>query len=349
MKTTFISTKAITDATRLSMLKMQSKLIDAQKELASGRLADVGQSLGYKAGTTVSLRQEHTRLTTMRDTNGEVSARLDITQASLTNLVAGAQDFISQLIGSRHSDSGPSVIQEQAKNDLKSVIGVLNNSFNGSYLFSGINADVKPIADYYQTPAGSAQTSVANAFLSAFGVAQSAPATVSITPTDMQTFLDGAFANLFDAPAWSADWSSASDQNVRSRVSTYELLESGTNANEEAFRKLVGAYTMVADLGVESLNQGTFQTVVDTAVKMAGEAIQGLAKQQSGLGTVEERVKKANERMSIQIDILSAHIGTLEGVDPYEASTRVSTLMTQIETAYALTARLQKLSLVNYL
>jgi flagellar hook-associated protein 3 FlgL len=70
---------------------------------------------------------------------------------------------------------------------------------------------------------------------------------------------------------------------------------------------------------------------------------------QAKLGMVQGRVTKANERMSLQIDILSAHIGTLEGVDPYEASTRVTALTTQVETAYALTARLQQLSLLNYL
>ena len=53
--------------------------------------------------------------------------------------------------------------------------------------------------------------------------------------------------------------------------------------------------------------------------------------------------------MSIQIDIMTNHIGALEGVDPYEASSRLSALLTQVETAYAMTARIQKLTLLNYL
>ena len=36
-------------------------------------------------------------------------------------------------------------------------------------------------------------------------------------------------------------------------------------------------------------------------------------------------------------------------VDPYEATANVNALLTQIETAYALTARLQNLSLVNFI
>ena len=53
--------------------------------------------------------------------------------------------------------------------------------------------------------------------------------------------------------------------------------------------------------------------------------------------------------MTIQSDIMTNHVDALEGVDPYEASTRLSALMTQIETAYAMTARIQKLTLLNYL
>ena len=46
---------------------------------------------------------------------------------------------------------------------------------------------------------------------------------------------------------------------------------------------------------------------------------------------------------------MTSHIGALEGVDPYEASSRLSTLLTQVETAYAMTARIQQLTLLNYL
>ena len=46
---------------------------------------------------------------------------------------------------------------------------------------------------------------------------------------------------------------------------------------------------------------------------------------------------------------MNEHVTTLEGVDPYEATANVNALLTQIETAYALTARLQNLSLINHI
>jgi flagellar hook-associated protein 3 FlgL len=171
----------------------------------------------------------------------------------------------------------------------------------------------------------------------------------TISAANMENFLDGAFAGLFAGTAWTSNWSAASDQDIRSRISTSELIETSSNANEQAIRKLASAYTMVADVGVEGLGQQTFQTVIDKAVTLATEAIGDLSLVAADLGTAQQRVKNANERMGIEVDIMTKHIGMLEGVDPYEASTRLSQLMTQIETAYAMTARVQKLSLLNYL
>lgn len=349
MKTGFISTSSISAATRQSIIDTQTKLAQAQKEVTTGRHADMGASLGYKVGQTISLRQDHARLTTMIDTNAVVSTRLSTTQAALKAISEDAQLFVGQLIGARNSDTGPAVVQAQAKAALTSFISALNTALDGAHLFAGINADVKPITDYYANPTAPNRQAVADAFFANFATTTSDPAIESITAADMQSFLDGDFADLFEDPAWSTDWSSASSQNVKNRISTSELIETSTNANDIAIRKLAKAFTMVADLGLENLNKSACTAVVDTATRLVGEAVQDMAREQARLGTAQERIATANERMSIQIDIMTTHINLLETVDPYEASTRVATLLTQVETAYAMTARIQNLSLLKYL
>ncbi len=106
---------------------------------------------------------------------------------------------------------------------------------------------------------------------------------------------------------------------------------------------------MVADLGVDKLNQDAYQAVVDKAIAVTGEAIGDITQTRAALGTAQERIQTSNDRMSLQVTIITEHVNLLEGVDPYEASSRVNALLTQVETAYALTARLQRLSLINYL
>jgi flagellar hook-associated protein 3 FlgL len=348
MKTTFTSTSAIAAATRLTMAKLQSQLVDAQKEVSTGRFADVGATLGSKTGQSVSLRQEQARLQGMIDSNGSVATRLDASQTALKSISDNAQSFLNQLVSSRTGNVQHS-LESEAKNGLKGLIGSLNAQINGAYLLAGINADVKPIAEYDQTPAPANKQAVDDAFVATFGFSQSDPQVANISSDDMQSFLDTSFADLFKDPAWKSTWSQASDQNVRSRISNSELIDTSTTANSDPVRKLVSAYTMVSQLGTANLNQGAYQKLVDQATRLTSEAIQGLTTIQADLGSAQQSVTDANSRMTVQRDIITNHVGALEGVDPYEASSRLSALMTQIETAYAMTGRIQKLSLLNYL
>jgi flagellar hook-associated protein 3 FlgL len=349
MDTAFTSTKSLNEGNRLTILKLQKSLVTAQQELSSGRLADAGLTLGGRMGETVSLRQQLARYTTLTETNSFVSTRLDVSSTTLKALGDTAQKFISTMIASRDTEGGATVAQGEARANLTALVDSLNNTVGGEYLFAGINTSAKPVTDYYGSATSANRTAVANAFTTAFGTTQSDPANSGIPATAMQTFLDTTFSALFDDPAWSSDWSSASSTNITSRISPFETVESSANASEQAFRKLAKAYTMVADLGATTLNRDTFGVIADNASRLAGEAIQDLSSIQARLGTSAARVEAANIRMAAQNNIINSQIDNLEKVDPFEASTRVTTLMTQLETAYSLTARVQRLTILNYL
>jgi flagellar hook-associated protein 3 FlgL len=349
MKTSSVSSHALSEAMRRSILDAQTQLLKGQKEASTGRLADVGLELGHRTSQTVTFRTDFARLSGIVDTNGLVASRLDATQSALTGVREAAQDFLDSLAVAHSGAADPGLIRDKAKAVLSSLTGALNTTVNGEYLFAGINTDVRPFENYFATPPSAASQDVATAFQAAFGMAQSSPAASGIAPAGMQTFLDGAFASLFDDPAWTGSWSNASSQNVRSRISPTEMATTGTNVNEPAFRKLAMAFTMVADLGLENLNDETARTVIDTAMSTVGEAIGQLTTTQANLGTAQDQVARSSERMSLQIDILNTQINSLESVDPYEAATRVNSLLTQIETSYALTGRIHALTLLNYL
>lgn len=348
MKTSFISSAAISQAAKLSLQKAEAQLVKAQKEVASGRHADVGLALGNKTGQVVSLRQEYSRLETIIDTNSSVQMQLEASQASLQSLSDMAGEFVSVLVATRGGEQNADNAIALAENDLAAFTDLSNASINGKYLFAGINTDTAPITNYFETPTPANNQAVDNAFLAEFGFDQSNAAVSTITPAAMQSFLDGAFATLFEDPAWS-DWSSASDQNIRSRISTSEIVDTSTSADGPAFRKLAAAYTMVADLGAANMNDDTFETVIDAAIQTAQEAIDGIATAQSNLGLAQQSVTSADERMTVQRDIITEQIGTMEEVDPYEASTTLNNIIQQVELSYAITARINQLSILNYL
>jgi flagellar hook-associated protein 3 FlgL len=106
---------------------------------------------------------------------------------------------------------------------------------------------------------------------------------------------------------------------------------------------------MMSDLGTAGMNKNAFQVVVDKAVSLVSEAVNDLALLQASIGSAQQRVTTATNKLKIQSDLLTQQVTGMEKVDPAEASVRISALQTQIETSLSLTARLQKISLINYL
>ena len=109
------------------------------------------------------------------------------------------------------------------------------------------------------------------------------------------------------------------------------------------------AAASVAAMFDSNVGETARNALLTRTVGLVGEAMADIANLRSQTGIVENRVKNASDRLNMQVNLFEKNILQLEGVDPYEASTRVSSLLTQIETSYALTARIQQLSLVKYL
>jgi len=348
MKTTYISTISLADASR-RQIQTQSSLVQRLSiELSSGRKYDVGLDLGTRTGESVSLRAEFHFLDGIVDTNALTRSRLDVSQAAMGDMLADAQDFLSKLVALRENDSSSDIVKADAVGNLELLTSRLNTQLNGNFVFAGINSDQEPFADY-SDPASANKLAADAAFLTEFGIAQSSPGVSGITPAAMSTYLNGAFDAMFQDPAWGATWSTASSNVLVSRISASETVSSSVSANQQAFRDLAAAYTMMSDLGNENLDPGTWKTVVDKAIEKLGSGIAGVTSQMGKLGNVQEQVKLASDRLKVQTDILNRRINDLENVNLEETSVRLNTALTQLETTYAVTARMQGLSILNYL
>jgi flagellar hook-associated protein 3 FlgL len=347
MATTFISTNAISTTLRNAAMKSQVAVSRATKEATTGRLADVGLTLGALAGRDVVLRAELLDVDKLVDTNGLVAGWLDTAQHRVGELIETAESFQKDLLAARNSANGGNVVAQTAGANLEGLISTLNVAMNGQFLFGGINTGVKPMTDF---AAGSTnKTAIDAAFVATFGFAQNSPLVSSIPAANMQTFIDTTLQTEFDDPAWGANWSSATDQAMRSRISTTQTIDTSVSANDPAFRKLAKAYAMLNDLGTQNLSEATFQTVVDSALATLGDAINDLAGIGARLGTAQEQTSNASKRLAVQADLLTKQITAMEEVDPAEASVRVTTLNNQLEMSLSLTARIQQLSILKYL
>ncbi|MBG0808620.1 flagellar hook-associated family protein [Methylosinus sp. H3A] len=344
------STQSLTNALRRSVLDVQTQLSKAQSEVSTGRIADLGLGLGAAIQQDYSYGFHADDLAALAASNNIVTARLSATDTALGSLASTAQEFLQTLISAQSgAGSDPGAIRGYAETGLKSLISALDTSVDGVHLFGGVNTGVAPLADYFSNPPSAAKQAVDQAFFSTFGTAQGDSGNTSITDQQMQTFLSGSFADLFSATGWGSDWSSATDETTTNRISLSQTSDTSVSANEAALRQLAQAYTMVADLGAESLSDSAYQQILKTASATMSDAISGLTTLRAKVGVMQNGVSDANEALSAQRDMIATQIGSLENVDPFEASTRLNNLTTQLETSYTLTGKIQQLTLSKYI
>lgn len=352
MRATFISSTTLWNSPRSSLDKLQTELVKTNKELVTGRHADVGLELGYRTGQTLSLRQQRSELDALLDSNATVALRLKSSSTVLSQIREAADKFMDALIATPKDDGSISIIKDQATANLRGLLSKLNTSAGGQYIFGGLNTKDQPAKDYF----GAARTALNTAFAAlpsatppGFGFSQNDAQVSTIEPAEMKAFLDDAFAGLFDTAGWKDNWSPASGQNIQSLISPSEKVETSVNTTELPIKQLAMAYTMVFDLGISGLRTDTQEFLVSRVVETLGKAVAGLNSMEARLGTVQEKLEKANERMEMQKTIFDEKIVSLEAVDPAEAKIKIDQLTTQIQTSYSLTAQLRQLSLINFL
>lgn len=341
MKVSFVSSQAITQAMRYQLMRMQSDLIVAQKEANTWRVADVGLALGARTGVSVSLNRDIERLNGLKDSNQLAASRLESTQLGLQQLTEAANDLLKAYTTGVSGASDPAIIKQQADQVLGLMSSVLNGNLNGEHLFAGINTDVQPLNDFLD-PASPNRVAFDTAF-AAFPFADPA----NITAAEMDAFLNSVEGQFLGA-GWD-DWSNATDQQITSRITLTETAQTSVSANIPAFRKLAMASAIVSATFDDSMSEAARTEALNRGIALLGEVVNDLANQQGATGITQQRIERANDRMSMQIDLFTESLTEMEGVDPAEASTRVTSLLSQIEISYSLTARLQQLSLLRYL
>ncbi|MBO9097294.1 MULTISPECIES: flagellar hook-associated family protein [unclassified Rhizobium] len=352
MKLSAISSSAIQNAMRLTIKQSQNEMTKASLEATTGVYADMGVSLGGNISQSIDMTRDVSRLDSLTASNSTAAARMTATQSGLADMTSQSQTFLDQLVALQGNQDASSIALSQttATSTISSFVADANTQLNGQYIFAGTNTDVQPVTD--QTTAATAAIQSA---LTDYMAAQSPPVTSKsdLTADQMNDFISTKVQPMFlddtsPAPNWSS-WSSASDQNMTSRINNSEVIETSTNSNASGMRYMALSATVAKALMGTDISKAALNAVTTNAISFARQGIDGMNAQASQLGLSQSRVTKANDAISAQKDIINNRIVDLQGVDPYEASTKVNSLETQLQTAYTIVSKIQQLSLVNYL
>ncbi len=339
---TTISTLSLTSPLRLSVNQTQAALSQAQTEVSTDAYADLGLQLGAHTGQALSFESSIDSLNNFTTSNVAATTRLSASSNALTAIISSAQSIQSDLITASNAGGATPPLTVLAAGAVQSLVGALNTSANGEYVFGGINTGNAPVANY------AAQTSAVDTAFQSYLAANNVTAS-TITGAQMTTFLKGAFSATFTGANGQPSWSSASSQTISSTVAPSQSLSTSVSANESAFQQVAQAYTMLTEFTGSGISADAKAAVVSSANNLMSAGLAGLNNLQATVGLAQASVATANTQISAQVGVLQTNVSDLTSVDTYALSTRVTALQTQLQASYELTSRLQTLSLVNYL
>ena len=343
----FVSSNYLGTALLPAVGQADLQLTKLQTESASGQYADLGLQLGGQSGYELSLRNADDLLQTVSTSNTMVNGRLTTASDALSSILTTAKSTQSTLVAWTPYGAASGDVAVTGDDALQSLAASANSSYGGDYVFGGINTATAPMASY--TSSSPAATALQSAFQTQFGCLPSDAAAASISSTAMTSFLAGAFDDQFTGANWTSNWSSASSVNSTAEVAPGQTVTSTASLNSGGFADLAQGYAMLSMLGGSELSSGAQQSVVTAATNLLTTGISSLTSTAAGIGQTQDVIKQADDDMTTQMTLLQTQLGGLDNVNQEQVSTQLTTLTTQIEAAYQITAQLQKLSLAQYL
>ncbi|MEI4472022.1 flagellin [Frigidibacter sp. MR17.24] len=350
-----VSTYQMSMDNRLKIARLNADLLTANQEVSTGLKSDVYGALGSRASQTLMLRQQMDLADAFVVSNTSVSGRMSAMDSALSTARDAAQDVLALAIpNATEITQTAGTLQMQAKAAFDQIVTALNSNYAGSALFSGTATNRSALQSWSAqsaTTGVSPETAMADAVGdgpltaadAAAMIAQIEQMFASSTGTDAD--FEGTFYN--GTPAETAGVANAR-QTVR--VADGVTLDYGIQANDPAILDTLRGLAMLATTDVSQITDAdAYSAWVGEAISALSGGIDGIDEQRSILGNQMKMVEQQTTRQQTLSDLYNNQIVDLEGVDPYEAATRVTLLQSQIEASYAVTARLNEMSILNFL
>ncbi|MEM8748823.1 MAG: flagellar hook-associated family protein [Pseudomonadota bacterium] len=346
MKISQVSTSSMFNLLRSSTAGLQRDLVDAQREVTTGQRADPGHSLGERNALRLSLLQDIERLNTITETNGLALARLEISELALESIGEIGDALLPALVASVGQGSSASIASNAGQSALAELQSTLNTTFNGEHIFGGINSSVPPLENYQTS---GAKLELEAQFTNHFGFPPDDSSALTIDKSQMAGFLDVVLEPALTGAGWTTHVSAASDHPIRARIGLNETRDVSVSANESGAQKMVLAGIISSEFLSGTLGGGAQDAVLEKAIGLVTSSQAEIADLRGDVGLTTNRIQRSNERMVVQNDEMERYAVEMTSVDPFEAATRMNSLLTQIETSYTLTGRIQQLSLMRFI
>lgn len=318
---------------------LKTALAQHSQELTTGRMADPLRGLRGDTAALSAIERSRTALGAHTIATTEAEMHTAGQQKVLERLRLGAMDLSSQLFNFG-SAVPPQMIDTAARigaGAFEDAVVALNTRVGDRSLFAGAASD---------RPALAPPEDIVAALMTEIGTL------TNPTADDIaQTVFD-----WFDTPGGGFDTSGqgylGSDRPEGPlTVSPGERVSLTATAARSELRPALGGFALAAVVEAGALQTdpaGRAKLLEAAAVRLAGAPV-GLTALAGEVGDTEARIEDAATRNANELTALDIALNDVVGVDSFDAATRLEETRVRIESLFTLTARLQRMSLTEFL
>jgi len=351
-----ISTFAGPMAENYLIQSLESQMNTLTTEVSSGTVANPAGAMGANAPFLYQLQSDASQQQALQTSTTTAGNQLSAIQDALSGMATALQPIATGVISSTATTpEGQSALGEQASSAMSQILTLLNTQYAGSSLFGGDANGAPPMVS--ATAPGGPQDAV-NAVLSA---AVAANGGQPLSSSDIDNLLNGpdGLASIFNNTNSTAALNynnsfytgSTDGQPTTVMIGLNQTVQYNVSANQPAFSDLLQGLSMLSMLSAPSsqLDSTAKSALVTQAGSLINQAQDELTSTQGQVGTVQAQLQQVSDTEQSAYNATTAQITTLEQANVAGDSTKLSTLQTQLEASYEVTAQISQLSLVHYL
>jgi len=323
-------------ALQVASNRIKTTMATLTQEVSSGQVADIGQRVN---GNTRALSEieSRIRLTGQMQQNGaDAAIRLQAVQDMFEGVRSTTADLGMALGISPFADEALlNTRTKEAVSAFTSVIQKFNGTNSNRHILSGDASDIRPISEPGDI-LDSLQALTAG-MTTADDVAQ-------------------AIAGWFDAPSWGGGFLDVAYHGTfgppqRIMVGEGVAVEMETTAASPAVRDLLKglATAAIIDRGALAGSHSEKAALLSIAGRTMITADGTVLNEMGRVGLDQQTVQRAQVTNGASLNTLERARGDIRSADPFETAAALNEVQSQLESLYAVTARLSKLKLVDFL
>jgi flagellar hook-associated protein 3 FlgL len=298
--------------------------------MASGRATDTARQVGGDFTALSAIEASLTRLGSFKTATSEAATMTAAMQVALSTVETLASDHAPALLTAANAGNVAAVGRDSIAR-FEAAVAALSVQTAGRSLFAGVATDGPALAD-------------AATILAALDVVTTGATTAA--------GIEAAVTAWFAAPAgFAATGYLGGAARAPTPIAPGESVAVTATALDPAITGTLKALALGALLGRGALaGNGAAQA---NLARLSGEALLSTQTQRVDLaahiGLAEGQIEQAAVRNAAETSALEITRTGIVAVDPYETAMRLEATETQLETLYAITARITRLSLLDFI